>query len=50
MTEGAGALQGPGLLVMGGHSRPKGVGSNPGNGYWMDISSHILLNRIVMFV
>ena len=42
----------PGLVVMGGDSRPKVVGSNPGAGYWMDVTFfHIdLLYKIVLFV
>ena len=29
---------------------PKVVGSNPGTVYWMDIFSHIIVVKIVMFV
>ena len=41
-------LQGgsPGLVV----KRGKVVSSNPGPGYWMDIFSHLFVERIVMFV
>ena len=40
----------PGLVVMGGDSRPKVVGSSPGTGYWMDIFSHLFAVKIVMCV
>ena len=41
----------PGLVVMGGDSGPKVMGSNPDNVYWMDIFSHIFVVKIViMFV
>ena len=35
----------PGLVVMGGNSRPKVVGSNPGTVDWMDIFSHTFVKK-----
>ena len=40
----------PGLVVMGGDSCPKVVGSNPSTLYWIDIFSHLFAVKIVMFV
>ena len=40
----------PGLLVMGGDSFFKVVGSNPSTIYWMDIFSHLFVVKIVIFV
>ena len=37
-----------GLVVMGIDSQSKVVGSNPGTIYWMDISSHVFVVKIVM--
>ena len=39
-------------MVMGGDSSSKVVGSNPGAGYWMDMTffSHSFVVKIVLFV
>ena len=39
-----------GLVVIGGDSCPKVVGSNPSTVYWMDIIWHLFVVEIVMFV
>ena len=37
-------------MVLGRTHVPKVEGSNPGTVYWMDIFSHVFVEKIVMFV
>ena len=49
-SSGYGRSSGPGLVVMGGDSCSKVMGSNPSTVYWMDIFHIYLYIKIVKFI